>query len=216
MNETILNAKARLTLRRSLLLAALGASASGCMGSFALSRSLYDWNGKLGSKWVNGAVFIALLFVAVYPLVMFIDAFILNALEFWFDKKLITANGVDHNGNRVASKRIEDNLVRHEISKDGELLQAFHSRLNEDGSLELLDDQLALIASVHHDGDGAVARDASGRLVARLAPEQVAHVRDAMRSGSGPSEGVLAMNEVVHHNAEMGEWARAGQPSSSF
>ena len=54
-----------------------------CYGSFALTRKLYTWNGKVGSKFVNTAVMWVMMIIPVYGLAGTIDFIILNTLEFW-------------------------------------------------------------------------------------------------------------------------------------
>ncbi|GHT20157.1 membrane protein [Bacteroidia bacterium] len=55
-----------------------------CIGSFGLSSKLLDWNKSVGDNpWTNELVFFCLAAVQVYTVSMFIDAFILNSLEFW-------------------------------------------------------------------------------------------------------------------------------------
>jgi len=61
-------------------------SMSGCYGKFNLTKKLYDWNGKVGDKWVNSIVMWVLFIVPVYEVVGFVDFVILNVIEFWTGK----------------------------------------------------------------------------------------------------------------------------------
>jgi hypothetical protein len=54
-----------------------------CYGSFALTHKLYNWNGKVGDKFVNTAVMWVMMIIPVYSLAGTIDFLILNTLEFW-------------------------------------------------------------------------------------------------------------------------------------
>ncbi len=56
---------------------------SSCIGSFNLTRSVYDWNKSVGDKFVNELVFLALNIVPVYGISVFVDAVVLNSIEFW-------------------------------------------------------------------------------------------------------------------------------------
>lgn len=56
---------------------------SGCYGSFALVRNVYDWNGSIEDKYVRSIVFFALNVIPVYGAAAFVDACILNLIEFW-------------------------------------------------------------------------------------------------------------------------------------
>lgn len=56
---------------------------SSCIGSFALTHRLKDWNMGIGNKFVNELVFIALNIVPVYGVSLMADLFVINAIEFW-------------------------------------------------------------------------------------------------------------------------------------
>ena len=60
---------------------------SSCIGSFRLTNKLKDWNESVGSKWVNELVFLAMHIVPVYEVAIFVDAVVLNSVEFWTGKK---------------------------------------------------------------------------------------------------------------------------------
>ncbi len=59
---------------------------SSCIGSFNLTRTVYDWNRSVGDKFVNELVFLALNIVPVYSIAVFVDAVVLNSIEFWTDE----------------------------------------------------------------------------------------------------------------------------------
>lgn len=54
-----------------------------CIGSFSLTKSVYEWNNEVGDKFVNELVFLVCLIVPVYELSTAIDAIVLNSIEFW-------------------------------------------------------------------------------------------------------------------------------------
>jgi hypothetical protein len=56
---------------------------TGCFGSFGLSKEVYKFNKGLGDKFVQEAVFLALSICQVYSVTLFVDAIILNSIEFW-------------------------------------------------------------------------------------------------------------------------------------
>ena len=66
---------------------------SSCMGSFQLTNKMYNINKNVGSKWVNELVFAACCVLPVYEITLFVDAVVLNSIEFWSGKKLITNAG---------------------------------------------------------------------------------------------------------------------------
>ncbi|GHT17341.1 hypothetical protein AGMMS4956_20780 [Bacteroidia bacterium] len=77
-------------IKLSIAAIALGVSAlvmSSCIGSFALTGNVYNWNKTVtNQKFVNELVFLALCAVPVYEISLFIDGFILNLIEFWTGK----------------------------------------------------------------------------------------------------------------------------------
>lgn len=79
-----------LTFRRAtfaaLAVALLGSG--GCFGSFQLTRKVYNWNKTVSpDKWVQELIFLATAaLVPVYGLAAFIDAVVLNSMEFWTGK----------------------------------------------------------------------------------------------------------------------------------
>lgn len=79
------------------MIAALGITLSGCYGSFNMTKKVHDWNGSLGNKFVQEAVFIAFNIIPVYGVSVFIDAIILNTVEFWTgNNPLALHEGVNH------------------------------------------------------------------------------------------------------------------------
>lgn len=95
--------------RRTSLIVALALAGTmvfnSCIGSFALTNKLLDWNRSLGNKWINELVFIVIS--PAYGVAGWIDIVILNTIEFWTDS------------NPVAM-RIGDTQT---IEKDGNIYQ---------------------------------------------------------------------------------------------
>lgn len=77
---------------------------AGCMGSFGLTKSIYNWNTTVGDPYVNHAVFWVFGATQVYTLSLLIDTFGLNLIEYWtganpvqgtaaLDREIITPDG---------------------------------------------------------------------------------------------------------------------------
>ena len=66
---------------------------SSCMGSFGLTKKLYNWNEGVGDKWANEIVFVAMNIIPVYSITLFVDAVVLNSVEFWTGNKALANNG---------------------------------------------------------------------------------------------------------------------------
>lgn len=72
------------------LTAAALAGTSACFGSFNLTRKVYGFNkGVSNDKFVRELVFLAFNFVPVYGAAGFIDAVVVNTVEFWTGKNPI-------------------------------------------------------------------------------------------------------------------------------
>ena len=81
------------TFKLSALLLAATIMFSSCIGSFQLTNKVFKLNNTIGSKWVNELVFAACCILPVYEITLFVDAIVLNSIEFWSGKKLITNAG---------------------------------------------------------------------------------------------------------------------------
>lgn len=58
--------------------------ASGCMGSFTLTKKIYRWNQHVsGDRWVNEIVFLVGLILPVYSLSLLADGVIFNSIQWW-------------------------------------------------------------------------------------------------------------------------------------
>ena len=74
------------TFKLSALLLAATIMFSSCIGSFRLTNKIKDWNSNVSNKWVNEVIFLAFHIVPVYEVAMFVDAIVLNSIEFWTGK----------------------------------------------------------------------------------------------------------------------------------
>jgi hypothetical protein len=171
--------------RRHLLVGAAAAATTGCYGSFNLTGLVYDWNGSFSSKWVRWLVFLGLLVIPVYAVMLFVDAFILNAIEFFSGEHPVQraelADGTTLTFERTDSERTT--RVRHE--RKGRTLAVLYCDRLGDGELQLRDERGRVLTRVLPCGDGAEARDGLGRVLVRLDEEHCRRVvQDARRQGS--------------------------------
>lgn len=83
--------KRYLTVGVALALA-FSITSTSCLGSFALTNSLLDWNRQVGSKVVNELVFFAFWVLPVYEVSALADALVLNSIEFWSGTNPMTAS----------------------------------------------------------------------------------------------------------------------------
>lgn len=75
------------------LVSALGASLmlQSCIGSFALTNKVLNWNRQVGDKWVNELVFFAFWVLPVYELSILADVLVINSIEFWSGENPVVA-----------------------------------------------------------------------------------------------------------------------------
>ena len=76
-----------------LLVASMCTASFSCYGSFNLVKKVYKFNGTVGDKWVNELVFLVMNIVPVYGVSVFIDAVVLNTIEFWSGTNPVMAGG---------------------------------------------------------------------------------------------------------------------------
>lgn len=67
----------------ALMIAGMAVLSTGCYGSFAVTKKIYKWNGKVAKEPVPTIVMWAFLIIPVYGVSGLLDFFILNTLEFW-------------------------------------------------------------------------------------------------------------------------------------
>ena len=76
----------------SAVLLAFTPLASGCFGSFNLTRKVYEANRSVSpDKWLRWLTFLAFIVLPVYPFASMVDVFFANAWEFWAGRNPITA-----------------------------------------------------------------------------------------------------------------------------
>ncbi len=160
-----------LALAGSLLL-------TSCIGSFALTNSVLDWNKNLtNSPFANELVFIILHFIPGYEVSYFVDLAVLNSVEFWSGENPMTAQTVKKVKGEHGNYIVRSSKRGHTISKEGEkgVLEVVYN--DEAQSWDVVkDDQHYQLFRVNADGTYAVnvngtqvcvTPDALGLMVAR-------------------------------------------------
>jgi len=75
-----------------LAVALMMVTAGGCYGSFELVKKVHRFNGKLGDRFVNELGFLVMNIIPVYGVAAFIDAVVLNTVEFWTGRNPSTSS----------------------------------------------------------------------------------------------------------------------------
>ena len=127
------------TFKLSALLLAATIMFSSCIGSFRLTNQVKDWNQSVGNKWINEVIFLAFHIVPVYEITMFIDAIVLNSIEFWTGKS--------------ASVEVGDSkIVQNAQGQDVEItaLENGYTLVNGDKAMSLLFDEETQVWSAEY------------------------------------------------------------------
>lgn len=127
------------TFKLSALLLAATIMFSSCIGSFRLTNQVKDWNQSVGNKWINEVIFLAFHIVPVYEITMFIDAIVLNSIEFWTGKS--------------ASVEVGDSkIVQNAQGQDVEItaLENGYTLVNGDKAMNLLFDEETQVWSAEY------------------------------------------------------------------
>ena len=90
-----------------------------CIGSFTLSNKLLAWNKEVGDKWVNELVFVALCIAPAYEIALFIDAVVLNSIEFWTGENPADVAQVKEVETEKGHFIITTDTNGHKIQKEG-------------------------------------------------------------------------------------------------
>ena len=106
--------KKLIILTAILLLSAV--SFQSCIGSFALTNKVLNWNKNVNNKFVNELVFFAFWVLPVYEVTAMADLLVINSIEFWSGNNPVEANNriietehgnyfilADENGYKVTS-----------------------------------------------------------------------------------------------------------------
>ena len=127
------------TVKFSALLLSAAILFSSCIGSFRLTNKIKDWNNNIGNKWVNELVFLACHIVPVYEIAIFVDAVVLNSVEFWTGKKADV---------KVGDKKIVKNAQGQDIEITA--LENGYNLSNGETSMNLLFDESTQIWSAEY------------------------------------------------------------------
>lgn len=167
------------TLKLSVLLLSATIMFSSCLGSFRLTNRIKDWNESLSSKWVNELVFLAMHIVPVYQISIFVDAVVLNSVEFWTGKTFVSNEGETKIVKNSQGQDVEVTAMEngYKFSSNGETMNLLFDEATQVWSAEYNNHTTQLMKMV--DGNNAqlflvnggvmdVTLDAQGVEMARL------------------------------------------------
>lgn len=159
----------------ALILGAMLVTAGGCYGSFELVKKVHKWNGTFGNKFVNELGFIVLNIVPVYGVAVWIDAVVLNSIEFWTGKNPSKASNetvVPLDGKTSLTLRGSDGTILLTSKTDEGVIQYVFEK-GTDGTL-VKDTQGKVLARCSATPDGGMRiYDGNGTFVAECSAAQV-------------------------------------------
>jgi len=148
----------------AVLASFLAVSLNSCYGSFALFNKVHKWNGKIGGKFVNAAVYLVFWILPVYEICFGADWLIFNTIEFWTGSKLISMDNdtyqeTDADGNKVYAVRnidgslsvsitdVTGNKADFTLEQDGNIIRAVDAK-GDVIAQQMLDNNGEIIAQV--------------------------------------------------------------------
>jgi hypothetical protein len=150
------------------MLAVMMATVGGCYGSFELVKKVHKFNGTLGNKFVNELGFLVMNIVPVYGVAAFIDAIVLNSIEFWTGRNpstssndtvvpldaaaSLTLRGAD--GTMLLTTKTEDGIRQYVFQKgtDGTIVKDISGKMlarctmTQDGGMRIYDGNSNFVA----------------------------------------------------------------------
>jgi hypothetical protein len=88
-----------------------------CIGSFQLTRNLYNWNMDIDGRWGSEMVFLAMNIIPVYAVTLLADGVVLNSIEFWTGNNPIAMHEAEKqtrivkNGDESYKLTAEKNII---------------------------------------------------------------------------------------------------------
>lgn len=186
--------------RRQLMLAAFPAALTpGCIGSFALTGRILEWNRGF-SPIVSEVVFLVFLFFPVYEVAVFLDAIVFNTLEFFTGSNPVAkAEGEDEELQQVdVGPRTRMRLRRRRGGVEVTLIEPDGSRTlrrfeASDAGARVYDENDELLAEGRLDENGAFTlRDPLGRELRCYHPHELLSAQ-----GAWEQDGVRGLTDAA-------------------
>lgn len=167
------------------VLAAFILTTPGCYGTFPATNAVYRFNGSVtDSTVVHSVIMVVLVIFPVYSLCMFVDAIVLNSIEFWTGDSIDVSRSVDlPDGARMTlAPGATPGEATLTLERDGRVIERRTYVRVDSAHTSILASDGSLLSVVECLPDGSlVVRDAEGRPVAEYGREQIAALAAAAR-----------------------------------
>ncbi|MFN7014176.1 MAG: DUF3332 domain-containing protein [Bacteroidia bacterium] len=117
-----------------------------CIGSFTLTKKVYEFNRGVGNKFIQELVFIAFCVLPVYSIATFVDVVILNLIEFWTGSNPMSMNegdieiqykkGIDGNTYKMTATKNKLHILQLEGKGKGNEMAFVYNPENSTWSIE--------------------------------------------------------------------------------
>lgn len=162
-----------------LLVVSLLVMLVGCYGGFPLTKTIYRYNGEVGSKLVQTLVFWVFIILPVYDIAILGDAIVFNLVEFWTGKKLIvTASQVQPDGTIVTLAPAGNGYdAVLSLTRDGRVISSARFVRVSDSLFDVYDIHGNLAGKVLKTADGGFyLTNSYGGVVSTISPEMLAAI----------------------------------------
>lgn len=165
---------------------------TGCWGSFNLTGKVYDWNGSFGSKWASWAVFLVFIILPVYGVLLFVDAIVINTIEFFSGNNPVQRSADLGNGERMVFSPVEGDPDAVDVEHfDGdEVVRAFRIHKTKRGFK--LRDAKGERLRVESESEQLEVQDENGTTIATLDGDTRDRLTAEVRDGAEPADAVVA------------------------
>lgn len=136
---------------------------TGCFGSFGLTRLLYNFNDSFGNKFVKTIIMWVFTVLPAYEILIFLDFWIVNLIEFWMGSNPVGASDIQHNPDGTILVQNGDDQFKLTPITETKFLVEHNGALvgegvvTEDGQITLLDYATAREGSFQYNGELSTA-----------------------------------------------------------
>jgi hypothetical protein len=169
------------------LILAVSFFATGCTGSFNLTRKVYNFHReKQPDKWADELCFLVVWIVPVYGIATFADAVVFNSIEFWTGENPVALNSTDTKIKSVKKGKDEVLLSYNPTTDEISIVSSKNKkqpltleRFN-DGSVSIKDakGEVLYISKKNPNGDISIF-DRNDQLVKNFTAEDVRMVKES-------------------------------------
>lgn len=136
-----------------------------CIGSFNLTKKVYELNKSVGDKWIQELVFIVFSVLPVYNIAVIVDVVVLNLIEFWTGSNPMSMNegdieiqykkGIDGNNYKLTATKNKLHILQIDGPEKGKEIAFIYNPQNTTWSIEK-DGITTEIAKVNYNERGLV------------------------------------------------------------